>query len=54
MKFYIEEVLVYFPYVHIYPEQYEYMCHLKKALDTKGPCVLEMPSGTGKTGSELG
>lgn len=51
MKFYIEEVLVYFPYQYIYPEQYDYMCHLKRSLDAKGPCVLEMPSGTGKTGT---
>ena len=53
MKFYIEEVLVYFPYQYIYPEQYDYMCHLKRSLDAKGPCVLEMPSGTGKTGNSV-
>ncbi|KAG5519851.1 hypothetical protein PMAC_000126 [Pneumocystis sp. 'macacae'] len=29
------------------------MCHLKKALDAGGHCVLEMPSGTGKTVSLL-
>ncbi|EON67887.1 DNA repair helicase rad15 [Coniosporium apollinis CBS 100218] len=38
-----------FPYPRIYPEQYEYMCALKKTLDAGGHCVLEMPSGTGKT-----
>ncbi|EPZ33822.1 DNA repair helicase [Rozella allomycis CSF55] len=40
---------VFFPYDYIYPEQYEYMVELKKALDAKGHCALEMPSGTGKT-----
>jgi DNA excision repair protein ERCC-2 len=40
---------VLFPYPMIYPEQYEYMCDLKRTLDAGGHCVLEMPSGTGKT-----
>ncbi|CCF34825.1 DNA repair helicase rad15 [Colletotrichum higginsianum] len=31
----------------------EYMCDLKKTLDAGGHCVLEMPSGTGKTVSLL-
>ncbi|KAL6056392.1 General transcription and DNA repair factor IIH helicase subunit XPD [Balamuthia mandrillaris] len=53
MKFYLEDLLVYFPYTYIYPEQYSYMLSLKRALDAKGPCVLEMPSGTGKTVSLL-
>jgi DNA excision repair protein ERCC-2 len=30
-----------------------YMCDLKKTLDAGGHCVLEMPSGTGKTVSLL-
>lgn len=34
---------------HIYPEQYAYMLDLKRALDAKGHCLLEMPTGTGKT-----
>ncbi|WOO79552.1 General transcription and DNA repair factor IIH helicase subunit XPD [Vanrija pseudolonga] len=34
-------------------EQYSYMCDLKKTLDAGGHCVLEMPSGTGKTVSLL-
>lgn len=42
-------MLVYFPYDYIYPEQYAYMIELKKGLDAKGHCLLEMPSGTGKT-----
>ncbi len=42
-----------FPYPRIYPEQYDYMCDLKKTLDVGGHCVLEMPSGTGKTVSLL-
>lgn len=49
MKFQIEDVTVYFPYDHIYPEQYSYMLDLKRALDAKGHCLLEMPTGTGKT-----
>ncbi len=44
---------VLFPYPRIYPEQYEYMCAIKKTLDAGGHCVLEMPSGTGKTVSLL-
>ncbi|KAB1203219.1 DNA repair helicase UVH6 [Morella rubra] len=49
MKFQIEDVTVYFPYDRIYPEQYGYMLELKRALDAKGHCLLEMPTGTGKT-----
>ncbi|XP_055372556.1 general transcription and DNA repair factor IIH helicase subunit XPD [Condylostylus longicornis] len=45
----IDGLKVLFPYEYIYPEQYSYMLELKKALDAKGHCVLEMPSGTGKT-----
>ncbi|CAJ1342662.1 unnamed protein product [Effrenium voratum] len=47
--FYIGELRVFFPYDSIYPEQYKYMCELKRALDAKGNGVLEMPTGTGKT-----
>ena len=47
------ELEVLFPYPRIYPEQYDYMCDLKKTLDAGGHCVLEMPSGTGKTVSLL-
>lgn len=42
-----------FPYPRVYPEQYAYMCDLKRTLDAGGHCVLEMPSGTGKTVSLL-
>ncbi|KAH1081344.1 hypothetical protein J1N35_021105 [Gossypium stocksii] len=49
MKFQIDDVTVYFPYDYIYPEQYSYMVELKRALDAKGHCLLEMPTGTGKT-----
>ncbi|KAH1108149.1 hypothetical protein J1N35_011917 [Gossypium stocksii] len=49
MKFQIEDVTVYFPYDHIYQEQYSYMIELKRTLDAKGHCLLEMPTGTGKT-----
>lgn len=47
--FHIGELRVFFPYDTIYPEQYRYMCELKRALDAKGNSVLEMPTGTGKT-----
>ncbi|KAF8456647.1 DNA repair helicase RAD3 [Terfezia claveryi] len=53
MKFFIDDLPVLFPYPRIYPEQYAYMCDLKRTLDTGGHCVLEMPSGTGKTVSLL-
>ncbi|KAI8480390.1 General transcription and DNA repair factor IIH helicase subunit XPD [Branchiostoma belcheri] len=49
----IDGLLVLFPYDYIYPEQYSYMVELKRSLDAKGHCVLEMPSGTGKTVSLL-
>ncbi|KAF2228004.1 hypothetical protein BDZ85DRAFT_10753 [Elsinoe ampelina] len=49
MKFFIDDLPILFPYPRIYPEQYAYMCDLKKTLDAGGHCVLEMPSGTGKT-----
>ncbi|XP_076912985.1 general transcription and DNA repair factor IIH helicase subunit XPD-like [Bidens hawaiensis] len=49
MKFQIEDITVYFPYDHIYPEQHAYMLDLKRALDARGHCLLEMPTGTGKT-----
>ncbi|KAG5931436.1 TFIIH/NER complex ATP-dependent 5'-3' DNA helicase subunit [Claviceps pazoutovae] len=51
MKFYIDKLPVLFPYPRIYPGLY--MCDLKKTLDAGGHCVLEMPSGTGKTVSLL-
>lgn len=53
MKFNIDDLPVLFPYPRIYPEQYAYMCDLKRTLDATGHCVLEMPSGTGKTVSLL-
>ena len=49
MRFFIDELEIFFPYPFIYPEQYEYMSKLKKIIDVKGPGVLEMPCGTGKT-----
>ena len=49
MRFFIEELEVLFPFPSIYREQYQYMVELKKALDAKGHCLLEMPTGTGKT-----
>ena len=53
MKFWLDGMEVLFPYTYIYPEQHSYMYKLKKALDARGPCILEMPSGTGKTVSLL-
>ncbi|CAH1793252.1 unnamed protein product [Owenia fusiformis] len=53
MKINIDGLLVYFPYDYIYPEQYLYMVELKKSIDAQGHCVVEMPSGTGKTISLL-
>ncbi|GMH35311.1 hypothetical protein BSKO_03179 [Bryopsis sp. KO-2023] len=49
MKFLLDDLPVYFPYEFIYPEQYKYMVSLKQSLDAKGHCLLEMPTGTGKT-----
>jgi DNA excision repair protein ERCC-2 len=38
----------------VYPEQLQYMMLLKKTLDgDRGHCLLEMPTGTGKTVSLL-
>ncbi|KAK4686887.1 DNA excision repair protein ERCC-2, partial [Tremellales sp. Uapishka_1] len=53
MKFMLDDLPVLFPYDRLYPEQYSYMADLKKTLDAGGHCVLEMPSGTGKTVSLL-
>ncbi|KAI5517202.1 ATP-dependent DNA helicase protein, partial [Trichomonas vaginalis G3] len=47
--FFIDDIEVCFPFPQAYPEQIEYMTQLKLSLDAGGPCVLEMPSGTGKT-----
>uniref|UniRef100_A0A2P2I4Y2 General transcription and DNA repair factor IIH helicase subunit XPD n=1 Tax=Hirondellea gigas TaxID=1518452 RepID=A0A2P2I4Y2_9CRUS len=49
MRLDMDGLEVLFPYEFIYPEQYAYMLDLKRALDAKGHCLLEMPSGTGKT-----
>lgn len=49
MRINIDGLTVYFPYPRLYPEQYEFMCYLKQTLDARGHCILEMPTGTGKT-----
>lgn len=49
MKIDVDGLEVYFPYDYVYPEQVLYMRELKKTLDAQGHCLLEMPSGTGKT-----
>nr|WCZ58321.1 general transcription and DNA repair factor IIH helicase subunit [Paratrimastix eleionoma] len=53
MKFEIQGVPISFPYPFIYPEQYHYMVKLKEAIEAHGHCLLEMPSGTGKTAALL-
>ncbi|CAZ85686.1 unnamed protein product [Tuber melanosporum] len=53
MRFKIDELEVLFPYPRIYPGEWRYMTDLKRTLDAGGHCVLEMPSGTGKTVSLL-
>uniref|UniRef100_A0A1A9WIP7 General transcription and DNA repair factor IIH helicase subunit XPD n=1 Tax=Glossina brevipalpis TaxID=37001 RepID=A0A1A9WIP7_9MUSC len=53
MKISVDGLLVHFPYEYIYPEQFAYMLELKRTLDAKGHCLLEMPSGTGKTATLL-
>ena len=58
MRFKLDNVEVFFPYDRIYPEQYKYMQYLKQTLDHGGNekrrhCLLEMPTGTGKTVSLL-
>ncbi|GAA5873221.1 hypothetical protein JCM8547_008605 [Rhodosporidiobolus lusitaniae] len=53
MKFMLDDMPFIFPYDKMYPEQYAYVCDLKRSLDAHGHCVLEMPSGTGKTVSLL-
>ena len=45
MKLNVDGLLVYFPYEYIYPEQFSYMLELKRSMDAKGHCLLEMPSG---------
>ena len=46
----IDDIQVIFPFPQAYPEQLDYMKELKLGLDAeRGPIMLEMPSGTGKT-----
>ncbi|CAM9832366.1 unnamed protein product [Hapterophycus canaliculatus] len=49
MRLDLDGLDVFFPYDFMYPEQYDYMLELKRSLDAKGHCLLEMPTGTGKT-----
>jgi DNA excision repair protein ERCC-2 len=51
MRINVDGLLVYFPFPNIYPEQLMYFKELKRTLDA-GPgshCIIEMPTGTGKT-----
>lgn len=49
VRFDLDGLDLFFPYDRLYEEQYNYMLELKRALDAKGHCLLEMPTGTGKT-----
>jgi len=49
----IDKVPIYFPYDQIYPEQLKYIKSLLKSIRNPGHCLIEMPSGTGKTISLL-
>jgi DNA excision repair protein ERCC-2 len=49
MRFDLDGLEVFFPFERIYLEQYQYMRYLKQSLDAGGHCLLEMPTGTGKT-----
>lgn len=49
----IDQISIYFPYDKIYPEQLKYIKLLLKSLQDSGHCLIEMPSGTGKTISLL-
>ncbi|KAI9031578.1 hypothetical protein CLU79DRAFT_694011, partial [Phycomyces nitens] len=40
VRFYIDDLVVHFPYDKIYPEQYQYMCDLKKSLDAQASLVF--------------
>lgn len=45
MRLDLDGLDVFFPYDFMYPEQYDYMLELKRSLDAKGHCLLEMPTG---------
>jgi DNA excision repair protein ERCC-2 len=49
MRFDLDGLDVFFPYDRMYQEQHQYMRYLKQSLDAGGHCLLEMPTGTGKT-----
>eukprot|EP00550_Attheya_septentrionalis_P001898 CAMPEP_0198285108 /NCGR_PEP_ID=MMETSP1449-20131203/4420_1 /TAXON_ID=420275 /ORGANISM="Attheya septentrionalis, Strain CCMP2084" /LENGTH=869 /DNA_ID=CAMNT_0043982371 /DNA_START=47 /DNA_END=2656 /DNA_ORIENTATION=- len=49
MRFDLDGLDVFFPFDRIYLEQHQYMRGLKQSLDAGGHCLLEMPTGTGKT-----
>jgi DNA excision repair protein ERCC-2 len=53
MRVDIDGLEVLFPYERMYAEQLQYMRELKRSLDAQGHCMLEMPTGTGKTVSLL-
>lgn len=53
MKFYIDEVPIFFHYPSIYPEQLKYIKSLLKSIQSPGHILIEMPSGTGKTAALL-
>ena len=54
MRFDLDGLDVFFPYEYMYPEQYDYMLELKRSLDAKGHCLLEMPTGEARLTAWLG
>ena len=52
MRFLIDDLEIIFPYDYIYPEQYAYMCELKKVLDRYGILLVvdEIQMGFYRTG----
>ena len=39
VRFTLDDLDVFFPYPSLYPEQFAYMCELKKALDAEGHAI---------------
>ena len=48
MRFILDGLPVYFPYEFLYPEQYQYMLELKRTLDARGHCLLEVRQEEGR------
>ncbi|KAJ8925242.1 hypothetical protein NQ315_001429 [Exocentrus adspersus] len=48
MRLSVDGLIVYFPYDYIYPEQYAYMCELKKSTRCQGSLSLGNAFGNGQ------